>query len=129
MFSSTYLAKIRPTPISSKPFEDGTENLDILMAKIIKRTGKWIEWTRARRKRTSSAFVQPTPEATTSSTLGGTSSSTPSRAQNSLPPTSGGDQSPEKNITLNKTCPDGSVPVTKVEVETEKKKAEDPKDS
>ena len=45
MFSTTYLTKIRCTHIRSEPFVDSVENLDILMAKIIKRTGKWIEWT------------------------------------------------------------------------------------
>ena len=40
-----YLTKIRSTPISFEPYVDVEEDLDILMENIIKRTGKWVEWT------------------------------------------------------------------------------------
>ena len=48
MFNTTYLTKIRPTPINSEPFVNTLENLDTLMAKIIKRNKKWVEWMHAR---------------------------------------------------------------------------------
>ena len=48
MYSYTYLTKIRSTPISSEPYEDVEEDLDVMMARIIKRTGKWVEWTAKR---------------------------------------------------------------------------------
>ena len=45
MYKNTYLTKIRNVLISSKPIVDVEEDLDTLMEKIIKRTGKWVEWT------------------------------------------------------------------------------------
>ena len=48
MYSNTYLTKIRNTPINLEPYEDAEEDLDTLMAKIIKRTRKWVEWTAKR---------------------------------------------------------------------------------
>lgn len=45
MYSNSYLNKLRGTPISSEPYEDAKEDLDIMMVQIIKRTGKWVEWT------------------------------------------------------------------------------------
>ena len=44
MYSNTYLTKLRNTPISSKPYVN-IEDFDVMMAQIIKRTGKWVEWT------------------------------------------------------------------------------------
>ena len=41
---NTYLTKLRNTPMSSKPFKDVIEDLDVMMARIYKRTGKWFEW-------------------------------------------------------------------------------------
>ena len=32
MYSNTYLTKLRNTPISLEPYDDATENLDIMMA-------------------------------------------------------------------------------------------------
>ena len=40
MYRNTYLTKLRNTPISSKPFKDAIEDLDIMMARIYKRTRK-----------------------------------------------------------------------------------------
>ena len=37
MYSNTYLTKLRGTPIRSKPYEYAREELDIMMAQIIKR--------------------------------------------------------------------------------------------
>ena len=99
------------------------------MAKIIKRIGKWVHWTRAQRKWTLGSSSQPTLEVTTFSTPKGASSSTPSLAQSPLPPTGRFDQPSEKNITLDKTYEDGFVLMIKVEFEAKNKKAEDPKDS
>ena len=45
MYSNTYLTQIRNTPISLEPWVNTGENLDMLMAKIIRRIGKWVEWT------------------------------------------------------------------------------------
>jgi len=39
----------------------------------------------------------------------------------------GGDQPPDKNIPLEKTCKDGSIPIIGIEVEDEKKKVEEKK--
>lgn len=49
MYSNTYLNKLRGTLISSEPYEDVGEELDISMAQIIKRTKKWVKWTRAKK--------------------------------------------------------------------------------
>ena len=48
MYSNTYLTKMRKIPISSKPFEDVVQDLDMMMARIYKRIGKWVEWTMTR---------------------------------------------------------------------------------
>ena len=45
MYSNTYLTMIRNTPISLEPYENAKEDLDVMMAQIIKRIGKWVEWT------------------------------------------------------------------------------------
>jgi len=45
MYSNTYLTKLRNTPISSEPYVNIDEDLDTMVAKIIKRIGKWVEWT------------------------------------------------------------------------------------
>ena len=45
MYSNTYLTKLQNTPISIEPYVDVEEDLDVMMARIIKRTRKWVEWT------------------------------------------------------------------------------------
>ena len=40
MYSNTYLTKLRNTPISSEPYVDIEEDLDVMVARITKRTGK-----------------------------------------------------------------------------------------
>ena len=66
MYSNTYFSKIRNTPISLKPYVDFEEDLDTLMAKIIKRTGKWVKWI-AKRSQTKGTPTQASPSAVTSS--------------------------------------------------------------
>ena len=43
MYSNTYLTKLRDTPISFEPYVDIEEDFDAMMARIIKRTRKWVE--------------------------------------------------------------------------------------
>ena len=45
IYSNTYVTKLRNTPVSSEPYINVEENFDVMMARIIKRTGKWVEWT------------------------------------------------------------------------------------
>lgn len=40
---NTYLTKLRGIIISFEPYVDVEENIDIMMARIIKRTRKWFE--------------------------------------------------------------------------------------
>ena len=44
MYSNTYLTKLNNIPISSEPYVNIEEEFDVMMARIIKRTGKWVEW-------------------------------------------------------------------------------------
>ena len=44
MYSNTYLTKLTNTFISLEPYVNIEEDLDVMMAQIIKRTGKWVEW-------------------------------------------------------------------------------------
>lgn len=48
MYSNTYLTKPRSIPISLEPYKDVVEDLDMMMARIYKRIGKWFEWTMVR---------------------------------------------------------------------------------
>ena len=57
MYSNTYLTKLRNTPISSKPYVDIEEDFNVMMERIIKRTGKWVEWT-AKKSRSRSKTTQ-----------------------------------------------------------------------
>lgn len=45
MYRNTYLNNLKGIPISSKPYVDVEEILDIMMARIIKRMVKWVDWT------------------------------------------------------------------------------------
>ena len=45
MYSNTYLTKLRNTPISSEPYQDVGDDLQVMKAQIVKRTRKWVEWT------------------------------------------------------------------------------------
>ena len=54
MQSFTYLNEVKNTPIDSTPPLGPTDsNLEVLTIGVIKRIDKWVEWTRAWRKRTS----------------------------------------------------------------------------
>lgn len=48
MYSNTYFTKLRGTPISLEPYEETVEDLDMMMARIYKRIGKWVEWNTVR---------------------------------------------------------------------------------
>ena len=50
LYSNTYLTQIRNNPINLEPRVNVKEDLDMLMAKIIKRTRKWVEWTSKKRE-------------------------------------------------------------------------------
>ena len=63
-----------------------------------------------------------------SSPQGGTLGVTLAITQGLTQALGGGDQPPNKNITLAKNCHDGSLPVIATPSEVEKKKSEDPKD-
>ena len=84
------------------------ENLDLLMANIIKRTRKWVEWTSKRSRSRGIPTQTSSSAAASSSSQGATTSVMPSTAQGPTQPVGGGDQPPEKNIPLDKTCHDGS---------------------
>ena len=66
MYSNTYLTKIRVTPISLKPYEDAKEDLDIMMARIIKRTSKSVKW-KAKRSWSKRMATQSSPTTNTPS--------------------------------------------------------------
>lgn len=130
MYSTTYLTKLRNTPISSEPFIDIVEDLDVMMARICKRTRKWVKWTIAWKSRSKGAFAQPSPNvAATSPSHSDASSTILPFIQGLAQPTSGGDQPHDKNIPLDKKIQDGSILVIKIETEVEKKKVKEPKDT
>ena len=56
MYSNTYLTKLRNTPISFEPYVEIEEHFDVMMARIIKRTGKWVEWIAKKGRRKSKAI-------------------------------------------------------------------------
>jgi hypothetical protein len=45
MYRNTYLTNLRNILISLEPYEDVLEELDMMMARIYKRTRNWVEWT------------------------------------------------------------------------------------
>ena len=109
MYSNTYLTKLRNTPISSKPYADIEEDLDVMMAWIIKRTKKWVKWT-AKKSQSKSKTTQASLAATTPTS---SQSATPSiitiAAQGPAQSVGGGDQPLEKNISIAPTCQGGSL--------------------
>ena len=111
MYSNPYLTKIRNIPISSEPYVDVEEDFDVMMARIIKRNGKWVEWI-AKRNWSKSMATQASPIYSTSSS---SQSATPSvitiATQGPAQPLGGGDQHLNKNISITQTCQDGSLPV------------------
>ena len=63
MYSNTYLTKIRNTPSSFEPYIDAEEEFDVMMAQIIKRIRKWVEWT-AKRSQSKSMTTKASLAAT-----------------------------------------------------------------
>ena len=96
------------------------EDLDMLMAKIIKRTRKWVEWT-SKKSRSRGMPTQTSSLAeASSSSQGATAYVMPSTTQGPTQPAGGGDQPPERNILLDKTCHDGSQPIIGTQIEEKK---------
>ncbi len=106
MYRNTYLTKLRNTSISSEPFEDAMEDLDMMMARIYKRTRKWVKWTTTRRSRSKGASTQSSPKvvATSSSHSGALGTILPI-TQGPTQPTGGGDKPPNKCRHLNLITP------------------------
>ncbi len=128
MYSNTYLTKLRGIPISLVLYVDVEENFDIMMARIIKRMGKWVEWT-TKRSQSKGGATQASPAAATPSSQSATPGITIVATQGLAQPSGGGDQPPDKNVSIAKTCHDGSLPVIGTQIGTEEKKNEEPKDS
>lgn len=128
MHPSSY-EQVKKTPIvSTLPKGPIVDTMEVLMRGIIKRTNMWVEWTRARKKRTRSA----------SSTGGVASKKAQSTAATSTivatstlaDPTQfvgRGDQPPKKNIQVAPTYRGGSVPDTGKVGNDEKNKEEQEK--
>lgn len=129
MYRNTYLIKLRNTPISSEPYVNIEENFYVMMARIIKRTGKWVEWIakkgRSRGKGSQPSSTTGTPSSSQSSTPGVTIIDTQGLAM----PIRGGDQPPKKNIPITPTCQDGSLPMIAIYSATGEKETKELKDS
>ena len=91
LYSNTYLTQIRNNPINSEPLVNVKENLDMLMAKIIKRTRKWVEWTSKKSRSRGTPTRAPSLVAASSSSQGDTASVMPSTAQGPTQPAGAGD--------------------------------------
>ena len=80
MYSNTYLTKLRDTPISFEPYVDIEEYFDVMMARIIKRIGKWVEWIAkkgwSKSKTTQASLATTTPASSQSATLTATTATT-----------------------------------------------------
>ena len=64
LYTNTYLTKVSNTPSSFEPYIDAEEDFDVMMAQIIKRIGKWVEWT-AKRSQSKSMTTKDSLVATT----------------------------------------------------------------
>ena len=125
MYSNTYLTKLRNTLISFEPYVDVEENLDVMMARIIKRTGKWVEWT-AKKGWSKSNTTQDSPAATTpTSSQSITPSATTSATQEPAQSIGGGEKPPKKNVPIVPTCQGGSLLVIGAQAEIKKKGAKE----
>ena len=107
------------------------DKMEILMAGIIKRTDKWVEWTRVRKKwtRAIGTSARVSSEAQTTSTTTSTTTTTTSTSMGPSQSTSGGGNNPPKNnIQVLPTCrggfllDTGKVGDKKVEKDKEKEK-------
>ena len=92
-----------------------------MMARIIKRTGKWVEWTtkkgRSKSKTTQASPAAATPTSSQSATPSVATTTTQGPAQSA----GGGDQPPEKNIPIAPTCQGDPLPVIGAQAETKEK--------
>ena len=128
MYSNTYLTKLRNTPISSEPYVDIEEDFNVMMARIIKRTGKWVEWT-AKKGRSKGKTTQASPAtATPASSQSATPSAPITTAQGPTQSAGGGDQPPEKNVPIVPTFQRGLLQVIGAQAKAKEKRAEEPKD-
>ena len=99
-YSNTYLNKIRNTPIISEPYVDVQEDFDVMMARIIKRTRKWVEWM-AKRSQSKSTTTQSSLVATTpTSSQSATSNMITKTTQGTTQLVGGGDQPLENNVPI-----------------------------
>ena len=89
MYSNTYLTQIRNNPISLEPWVNVEENLDMLMAKIIKRTRKWVEWTSKKSRSRGTPTQASSLAVASSSSQGAIASMMPSTTQGSTQPVGG----------------------------------------
>jgi hypothetical protein len=129
MYSNTYLTKLRNTPVSSEPYVGIDEDLDVMVAQIIKRTGKWVEWI-AKKGRSRSKTAQASPATSTpSSSQSVTPSVTIKTTQGPAMPAGGGDQPPDKNIPIAPTCQGGPLQFIGTQSTTGEREAEELKDS
>lgn len=111
MYSNTYLTKLRDTPISSEPYVDLDENLEVMVARIVKSTGKWVEWMAKKGRSRSKASQQSPVAASPTSSHSVVPSASDAATQGPAIPVGGGDQPPEKNIPISLTCQGGPLPV------------------
>ena len=80
---------------------DIEEDVDVMMAQIIKRTRKWVEWI-AKRSQSNNMTTQPSPiAATPSASQSVIPSVIPETTQGPAQPLGGGDQPLDKNIPIN----------------------------
>lgn len=129
MYSNTYLTKLRNTPVSSESYVNVKEDLDKMMAWIIKRTRKWVEWI-AKKGKSRSKASQPSPTtATPTSSHSATPGVTIETTQGPAIPARGGDQPPKKNIPIVPTCQGSPFPIIGTQSATGEKETEELKDS
>lgn len=114
MRSSTYEKEIKDTLIVSTPLESPTyDKMKILMDEIFKRTNKWVEWIRARRKRigATGSSKNISRGAQMASTPTSTTLVTNSIFMGPSHLVGGGDQPPDdKNVQVKPSCGRGSLP-------------------
>ena len=89
---------------------------------------KWVEWI-AKRSRSKSKTTQASPAiATLTSSQSATPSVTTTTAQGPAQQTGGGDQPPERNISITPTCQGGPLPIIGSQASVEEKGTEESKD-
>lgn len=128
MYSNTYLTKLRNTPISFEPYVNIEEDFDVMMAQIIKRSRKWVEWIEKKSQSKSKTTKASLANATPTSSQSATPSVVTTTAQGLAQSIGGGDQPPEKNISIAPSCQGSPLPVIGTQASTEEKKMEELKD-